>query len=174
MNTGRYEIRKALPDDLEFLPVIEQRASEIFLDTPFADEVSQECLSIELLSQQLDAGRLWVAVEDTGHPVGFAVAIMIDGAAHLHEVSVDPDHGKRGLGRKLVEAVCLWAKHTGYPVVTLSTFRDVPWNAPFYEQLGFVQLTDPQLTPGLRKLRDEEKEAGLDISARILMRRSLQ
>ena len=24
------------------------------------------------------------------------------------------------------------------PTLTLTTFRDVPWNAPYYERMGFV------------------------------------
>ena len=38
---------------------------------------------------------------------------------------------------KLVLQVCDWAAGNGYASVTLTTFRDVPWNMPFYERLGF-------------------------------------
>ncbi|QYO65660.1 GNAT family N-acetyltransferase [Leptolyngbya sp. 7M] len=151
------------------MPPIEQRASELFRDTEFAEEVSQECLSIEFLIQQFDAGRLWVAVDGGDVPVGFAAALVIDGNAHLHEVSVDPIHGRRGIGRKLIEAVYDWAVSHAFEGITLSTFRDIPWNAPLYQKLGFIELPETEHGPEMKLLRNEERESGLDISQRIIM-----
>ena len=34
-------------------------------------------------------------------------------------------------------AVCAWAARQGYESVTLTTFRSVAFNMPFYESLGF-------------------------------------
>jgi len=55
-------------------------------------------------------------------------------------------------------------------VVTLLTFRDIPWNAPYYARLGFVPLADEMLPPGLRALREAEGAAGLPLTARMAMR----
>lgn len=168
---ARYTIRPAHRADIAALPAIEQRASELFLATEFADEVSQECLSIEFLTEQFEAGRLWVAAAENDEPIGFAAAIVLDGNAHLHEVSVDPAHGKQGIGRRLVEAVCEWAASQGFGRVTLSTFRDIPWNAPFYRKLGFNELPGTEHGPQMKTLRAEERESGLDISRRLIMKR---
>ncbi|MBW4457630.1 MAG: GNAT family N-acetyltransferase [Nostoc indistinguendum CM1-VF10] len=53
------------------------------------------------------------------------------------QIDVAPEHGQRGIGSALVGTVCTWAKQQGYRIVSLSTFRDIPWNAPFYSKLGF-------------------------------------
>jgi hypothetical protein len=49
----------------------------------------------------------------------------------------------------------------------------VPWNAPYYERLGFQELADRDVTPGLAKLAAEEAAVGGATSARVCMRREL-
>jgi predicted GNAT superfamily acetyltransferase len=81
---------------------------------------------------------------------------------------------RRGVGSALVDAVCDQARKAGYPEITLCTFVEVPWNGPFYAGLGFTELTEAELTPGLQALRDAEREIGLDaMGRRIVMIRSL-
>ena len=45
------------------------------------------------------------------------------------------------------------------PAVTLTTFRDVPWNAPYYERLGFRTLAADEITPGLAAIRAHEADS---------------
>lgn len=165
-----YVIRQANESETEYLPAIEQAASELFADTEFAEETRQACLSIEFLNEQQRIGRLWVA-EARGLPVGFAVATQIGENAHLHELSVHPDHQRKGIGRRLTEAVCSWASTAGFRSISLSTYLDVPWNAPFYRSLGFRTLD--LLGPTYESLRMEESEGGLDVSKRVVMVRDL-
>jgi ribosomal protein S18 acetylase RimI-like enzyme len=115
--------------------------------------------------------RAWVAVED-GTIVGFAVAWVVDGEGHLDELAVRPAHGRRGVGRALVDAVVAWTAAQGLTSITLTTFRDVPWNAPYYEKLGFHVVST--LTPALQAVFDEQASWGLDPSLRVVMRRSLE
>jgi len=84
---------------------------------------------------------------------------------------VDPDHGRRGLGTRLVLQVCEWAACHGYESVTLTTFRDVPWNMPFYARFGFRVVPSEQLSAGLRAVVDDETRRGLDPSRRVVMKR---
>jgi GNAT superfamily N-acetyltransferase len=92
-------------------------------------------------------------------------------------MDVDPAHGRRGLGAALVETVCDWARIQGYGVISLSTFRDLPWNAPFYAKLGFQILDESELSilhrrgfaSGFQQIRRQEQEAGLPIAARVIM-----
>jgi predicted N-acetyltransferase YhbS len=84
-------------------------------------------------------------------------------------MDVDPAHGQRGIGSALVETVCDWAKLQGYPALSLSTFRDLPWSASFYANLGFRMLDESELTIGSKQIRQQELEAGLPISKRIIM-----
>ena len=61
----------------------------------------------------------------------------------------------------------------GYPAATLSTFRDVPWNGPFYRNHGFRDLQRAEWTPGMPAIRDQEARHGLRVQARVFMRREL-
>jgi hypothetical protein len=67
---------------------------------------------------------------------------------------------RRGLGGALVSTVCTWARAQGCPTVTLTTFRDVPWNGPFYQELGFSELN--RLTTGSATIRQHERDIGDD------------
>ncbi len=55
--------------------------------------------------------------------------------------------------------------------MTLTTYRDVPWNAPYYARLGFEVVADEDLGPGLRAVRELEVERGLDRWPRVVMTR---
>ena len=61
------------------------------------------------------------------------------------------------------------ARSRGYTSMTLCTFADVPFNAPFYAGCGFQE--DPQPGPALAALRIHEAQLGLDnLGRRIVMR----
>src|SRR4029453_621395 len=124
----------------------------------------------DLLAAQRN-GHLWVARADDV-PVGFAhVEVLEPAVAHLEEIDVHPDHGRRGLGTRLVTAICAWAVTAGYRSVTLTTFRDVPWNMPFYERLGFEIVTAEALSPALQAIVRDETRRGLDPTRRVVMQR---
>jgi GNAT superfamily N-acetyltransferase len=113
---------------------------------------------------------LWVALNGDV-PVGFAHVTELEGdAVHLQEIDVHPAHAQRGLGTALVLEVCNWAADTRRSV-TLTTFRDVAWNMPFYAGLGFDIVPDTELSPALQSIVDDEVRRGLDRSRRVVMRR---
>jgi GNAT superfamily N-acetyltransferase len=116
---------------------------------------------------------LWVAVDRENRPVGFALGGVVGQNAHLDELDVLPDHGRRGLGRALVEAACDWAREAGYRAITLNTLSHIPWNGPFYERLGFRILAPAELTAEQNELLRREIEAGLPAENRVVMRREL-
>jgi predicted N-acetyltransferase YhbS len=101
------------------------------------------------------------------------IASVRDGTAYVEEMDVLTDHGRRGLGGRLLEAVCTWAQEQGHPAVTLSTFRDVPWNGPFYRKHGFADLAPADWTPGMHVIREQEANHGLRTEARVFMRRDI-
>lgn len=167
-----YRIAAARPADLPRLPAIELAAARLLVGHA-PESVLAETTSQEVLRRVQSIGQLWVALDDDV-PVGFArVEIFEAASAHVDEIDVHPDHGRRGLGTKLVTAVCLWAANKGYETVTLSTFRDVPWNMPFYARLGFSVLPPEQLTPALLRVVQDETRRGLDPERRVVMRRVL-
>jgi len=162
-----YTIRPATPADLPRLPAIERAAATRFRDTAFAAMVDAPlaATAIDPLHE-----RVWVATAADGALVGFAIAHPLDAGVHLHELDVHPTHARRGLGARLIGAVAAWAAGTDVRAITLLTFRDIPWNAPYYARLGFIPLADEALPPGLRALRDAEGLAGLPAAARLAMR----
>jgi GNAT superfamily N-acetyltransferase len=169
-----YIIRVARLEDLAILADIECAAARLFSHTPYSFLVDAEPLSLDFITQQFAADRVWVAVDDRDTPVGYAIAQEVDDNAYLHQIDVHPAHGRRGIGRNLVERVCVWAKYERYQRIFLSTFIDVAWNAPFYAKLGFLFLAEDTLTPGFQQIRRKEAEAGLPIDRRVVMYRGLE
>ena len=168
--TPRYSITTARPQDLTRLPAIELAAARLLAQHAPASVLS-ETTSLVVLKAALDEGHLWVALADDV-AVGFAhVEVIEPEAAHLAEIDVDPEHGRRGLGAQLLFQVCAWAASNGYASVTLTTFRDVPWNMPFYARLGFEIVPDAQLGSALCAIVDDETRRGLDPTRRVVMRR---
>ena len=73
----------------------------------------------------------------------------------------------------MVETVVKWARRREFPSITLTTFRHLPWNGPFYRRLGFEELSDAALTKELAEQLECEAAEGLDRSKRVAMRLDL-
>lgn len=167
-------IRLARESELPVLQDIERAAGEPFAELGMTSVADDAPPTIAELRDHLDAGRNWVSFDENGTPVAYLVADIVDGAVHIEQVSVHPGHARRGLGRELIEHVAGWARDHGCPALTLTTYRTVPWNAPYYARLGFRILDDDECTPELRDIRSEETERGLDLRPRVAMRRDLE
>ena len=165
-------IRAPRPDELESLRAIERAAGTLFAQVGLDDVAADEPETIEALGAYLAAGRIWVICLDD-MAVGYGVVDIVDGAAHLEQMSVDPRYGRRGLGAALLTYVCEWARHKPFEAVTLTTFRHLPWNAPFYAKQGFRVLDDADVGPELHHRWAEEAAHGLDPELRVCMRRDL-
>lgn len=164
-------IRAARPHEYALLRAIERRAGELFREIGMPEIADDEPPSADHLAS---GAALYVATDDADQPVGYALVDLVDGHAHLEQISVVPEHGRRGIGQALVQAVADWARARGDREVTLTTFRDVAFNAPFYARHGFVVLNDEDLTEGLRAVVAKEAADGLDTTARVVMSRALQ
>jgi GNAT superfamily N-acetyltransferase len=164
-----YTVRSARVEELTLLAQIERSAAVLFLDTPYAFLANDEPLSLDFVRQRFQAGQVWVAVNKQDLVVGFAITREVDDIIYLQEMDVDPAHGRRGLGAALVETVCAWAQLQGYGAISLSTFRDLSWNAPFYAKLGFQILDESELSRGFQQIRRQEMADGLPISDRVIM-----
>jgi GNAT superfamily N-acetyltransferase len=158
--------------ELETLRDVERAAGAMFVDVGMPEIAADEPFSIDELTSYLDHGRIWVAIEGV-NIVGYALVDIVDGTAHLEQLSVDPQHGRRGHGAALLEHVYVWARDNGHDAVTLTTFEHVEWNAPYYARKGFSVMSEDELGPELQRLRDEETAHGLDPTIRVVMRRDL-
>ncbi|MCU1464754.1 MAG: hypothetical protein JWM72_682 [Actinomycetia bacterium] len=168
-----FDIRTPRPDELERLRDIERAAGAIFAEVGFADVAAHEPESAEALAEYTRAGRAWLIADDDDLPVGYAVVDIVDGVAHLEQLSVVPERGRQGLGTALLEHTCTWAAAHGYDAVTLTTFRAVAWNAPYYAKHGFDIMSDDEIGPELRALCALEAEHGLEPGQRVCMRRAV-
>jgi len=166
-----YAIRLAHAGDVPLLAAIERAAAALFAPYGFAEQFAAETTPADDLAAAARERRLWVATGAGDAPVGFVLCVELDGAAHVLEVDVDPAHGRRGLGRALLAEVDGWARRRDLPAITLTTFVDVPWNAPFYERLGFRVLPDDALPDALRDVLRHEAERGLPAERRVAMRK---
>lgn len=163
----RIDVARAV--DVPALAAIERAAARL-LEGHAPAAVLDEVTDAATLRRAAEEGRLWIARVD-GVPVGFAlVAMLAPDMPHLEEVGVHPEHGRRGIGAALVRAACAWVARAGHRELTLTTFRAVPWNMPFYAKLGFVDVTGEPRRPELGAVVDDEAARGLDPASRVVMR----
>ncbi|MBN1305486.1 MAG: GNAT family N-acetyltransferase [Anaerolineales bacterium] len=173
VEVDKFPIRLARPDEVEHLNEVERGSAQLYRTVGYDDVAESDPLELSRLSAMQSRDHLWV-ITDTGDvPVGFLAVEIIDDLVHIEEISVRAEYTGKGLGSKLIEMVSRWAHAQGYPALTLSTFRSVPWNAPFYSRRGFCILSEGDLTPGLRAVLAHEAADGLDITERVCMRREL-
>jgi GNAT superfamily N-acetyltransferase len=166
-------VRPMVSEDVDFIRDVAVRASDRFrsiAEPRIARCADDAPFTSDELALFIDAGRAWIVVEGAA-TAGFVVVHVIDGNAHVEEIAVMPEYGGRGYGAALLAEVERWAAANGLEGMTLTTFRDVPWNKPWYERLGFRVLDDDELTPRLRAVRDGEDAHGLPTELRVVMGR---
>lgn len=173
---ARHGVRSMRETDASAAALISAEAGARFagVDEPrIAACADDEPFTADDLAGHIAAGRAWVATEDDV-VVGFVIVDVLDGVPHIEEIDVALPAGRRGHGTRLLHAVIEWASATGAPAVTLTTFRDVPWNRPWYERHGFRTILDDELTPALAARVAEEEAEGLPTELRVVMRRALR
>ncbi len=174
MTSTDFEVGRATAAELAELAGIEARAARLFPPEDLPAELADQTIPAEELARAQQEQRLFVARETTSaRVVGFALLSEAGRDALLEEVDVDPEFGRRGLGGRLVAAVCDAAREAGHARIVLSTFRHLAWNADFYARLGFRELAESEWTAAQRTLRREEAALGLDPTRRVWMAREL-
>jgi GNAT superfamily N-acetyltransferase len=171
-----FTVRLASASDVTYLPEIERSAAQQFI--PYLDWLAIPASLLEglttpsfLLKAQAD-NRLWVGVV-AEQPVGFIVAKYLLESCFIVELDVHPEFGHRGIGSALVEACCQGAQAQGFEWVTLTTFRKVPWNIPFYRRLGFEVLPPTAWSAEISAIVRHEARYGFAPEKRAVMCRSI-
>lgn len=152
--TDEQRIRAAQLRDLVSIARIEVAAGKAFETVGLAAVAGDEVDERTLLAQ-LEDGRLWVS-EVAGTVVAYVAAEVVDGNAHVAQVSVDPTHAGRRIGQALVQHVEAWGRRSGRLATTLTTFTEVPWNAPYYARLGYRAMPAEDRGPELVAIMAEE------------------
>jgi N-acetylglutamate synthase-like GNAT family acetyltransferase len=161
-------IRAATQEDFAALAEVSRAADTMFaevgLDLPPDDPLAEFHAADHVLLAEF-------AGPQPASPLGFAALMAMRESAHLAMLGVHPDRTRRGIGGTLLEAACSWARDQGHRAVTLTTFRDVPFNAPWYSRRGFVEVPAALLSEELAE-RHRVESAGAGVSApRVVMRR---
>jgi ribosomal protein S18 acetylase RimI-like enzyme len=158
-------VRPARPDEFQPIRILERASAQRFvglMDALAADDPS----SAALLAERIAGDGLLVAASGESL-AGFVMFRTVEDRLYVEQIDVLPAFGGRRIGATLLDAVADRAKAAGLAGLSLSTFRDVPWNAPYYRRLGFLEAVDP--TPGMRAIRAEHLARGLDEDARVFM-----
>jgi len=170
----RIEIRLARSDDLPLLGPLEDRAAQRFRESPHPHCVDMAHFDLSRLTELSGGGSVWVASGASGEPIGFVIAEERGDDAYVHEIDVEQAYGGRGVGRALLRRVAEWAQARELRTVLLSTFNDVPWNAPFYQRLGFAIVPLAAYTPDMRAQRQSDIAAGMKAESRVMLRASVE
>jgi GNAT superfamily N-acetyltransferase len=161
-------VRLAASAELASLPAIENAADPMFAAVgivfPPGPTVVEEAI--------MAGADVYVVGEP---PVAFAAVRERAGHTHLEQIAVRPDQTRRGIGGLLLQRVVEHGAARGAAGVTLLTFRDVPWNGPWYARHRFSELPEDRWSPQIRALWEAEIAAGLHaLGPRLVMVRELQ
>jgi GNAT superfamily N-acetyltransferase len=166
MNRNEWSLRLARPADAETMPEIERAAAVAFAAEPTVDPARTR--SQADYSRLIRKGHCLVAhVGET--MAGFLVAEPFSRELHIWEMDVVPTFQRRGIGAGLVRAAQIDARNTGIKALTLTTFRDLAWNGPFYTRLGFEEVSALDAHPRLAGELANEIDDGLPADRRCAM-----
>lgn len=169
MSARDWSLRLARPADAEAMPEIERAAAEKFIHDPDLDNFDPEdTWTPEDLRRMIRKGHCLVT--HVGEEmVGFLVTEPFSRELHIWEMDVLPSFQGRGIGAGMVRAAQIDAYNSGFRALTLTTFRDLPWNAPFYERLGFEEVTALDAHPRLAGELANEADDGFPAERRCAM-----
>ncbi|MUO77591.1 GNAT family N-acetyltransferase [Agrobacterium vitis] len=125
--------------------------------------------SDEELLVYLDAGLLLAAFDGAESPVGYAGGYVREGWLHIGEVDVHPQWQRRGIGRRLINALLNEGRSRHLVGSTLTTDRFAPFNAPFYASLGFHAVEGDACPARLKGILTAEVSKGLNPLRRVAM-----
>ena len=166
----RMHVRQTKEADASALPAIERSAAQAFRSIPELAWIADGAvLSVEAHIGYARTGSSWVAVDEADLPIGFLSAMPVGQDLHIWELAVQLDRQRNGVGRALVETAMAYAYRLGLAAITLTTFRDVPWNEPFYTGFGFDILETDRMGERLADVLWREAEHGLPRERRCAM-----
>ncbi|MDR6627509.1 GNAT family N-acetyltransferase [Caulobacter segnis] len=164
-------IRPALKREIDAIRDLERASSRRFLGVMDALAVDDPTPA-DVLARRLGADGLLAATID-GELAAFVMFRPLEDSHYIEQIDVNPRFQGRRIGAALIDAVAERAAAAGLARLTLSTFRDIPWNAPYYRRLGFLDIPDAALSDALRAVRREHVARGLDEGARLFMQRPI-
>ncbi len=165
-HTECMRIRSARRSDLPLLQEIERAAGEPFR-APGHGLRGRRRSAPARPAGELPAGRLLLGghrpLSTTGdRPLGYVLADPVDDALHIEQVSVDPTAARRGIGRDLIAHLCRPGSAAGHDGAHPDHLHRRAVERPVLHADRLPVLTEHELTDGLRAIRAEEAQHGLD------------
>lgn len=156
-------IRLAILEDMDLLPALEKAAGEVFRSIGMEDIANGDVPTADYYASFLKHGAVYVttSMDDETTLTGFILLAPFETAAHIYEVSVHPKFQRQGIGKRLLTQANSWAQSSGFNRVTLTTFTNVPWNAPYYASQGFRLIDEADYSPAQNILSENEASHGL-------------
>ncbi|TVY83090.1 Acetyltransferase [Lachnellula suecica] len=173
MELPRFGVRRARSSDISLLERVERSASEVFRTVNLGFLANGPTLDPTVLSALAKANHLWIAVNDWDQPIGFLGGENLDGNFHLVEISVAQEFQGRGVGKALMLSMVEQVRREGYRSITLTTYRDVPWNGRWFAKMGFMEVLAQSMGRRYLDILIEEGKYGLDRESRCVMMKML-
>ena len=167
-----YRLRSMVHGEESRLHEIDRQAAGLFAAVAVADIAAiadRPSMPLAQFVVMLSGCTVIVACHRQGLAVGFIAADRVGDDLFVRELSVAPDHGRRGVGSALLRAIISHGRQNALRACLLSTFRDVAFNAPFYRKHGFAELPLADASPAIRQRFQEEIPAGIRPGLRLLM-----
>jgi GNAT superfamily N-acetyltransferase len=165
--------RFAAPREASVIRTIEFEAGQRFASVGMPGIADAPPMALALVERKIAACEIIVAVDADARCAGFVMFEPQPARIYVQELDVLTSHAGRRIGAALIEQVAQLARVRQLPQLILSTYRDVPWNAPYYRRLGFRDIAQAELDAELIARRGAHIARGLDESKRVFMRRDL-
>lgn len=163
-------IRLASADDVPKVAPLEQAAGEVFRSIGMDAVADDPPIADSILLQAVEDQRLWVAVE-YGVLKAYLLGEFLPQSLHIDQVTVHPKAARRGLGALMIESVSADPRSKKRGLITLTSFANVPWNAPYYERIGFLDIAESEWPEGVAGKVDADQQHGLNAWPRVVMQR---
>lgn len=176
MASPEFTIRAARPLELPYAIEIDDTSFKLYAQYDLLVSVPDDHPFViaerERWRHAAENGDMYLALVDD-EPVGFAALGKADGHVELEQLAVLPEHGRRGIGRALVEHVVEVCRARGEPEIWLTTYDHIPWNRPFYEQVGFEVVPESECGEEERATLAAQRAILRAPEHRVAMRRRL-
>lgn len=169
-----FTLRLGRLDELPFAIAIDDAAALLFAQAGLSIDVSEQHPFVVAERARwrlaIEVGELWFACSGS-QPVGFCALGRMGDLAYLEQLSVHPDHGRRGVGAMLLEQACAHSHARADRELWLTTYAHFAWNKPFYERHGFAVISEASCSRELQDALAEQRAVLPAPEQRIAMRR---
>lgn len=152
------------PADVETLQRIERSAHQRYASLGGFEAI----VAAPATRAERFADGVTMVAEIDRRPCGYVIVKPLDGLGYIASLMVEEGLSGKGIGRTLLSWAEGYARTLGLAGACLATFREPRWNAPWYQRLGYRDMPDAEIGPGLRAILDRHATF-LDMSTRVTL-----